>query len=104
MPKISRQEANKYRRAVIEFAQEHGLIINPAKGFEPILEGFLEFGFCPCDPKRERTNCPCHLALQDIEEKGHCLCKMFWNNMDQFKKAYEDNNEETNSRETTESA
>jgi len=98
MVKPTREEMNQKRLQVCDFAQEHHLLINPAKGFEQVLDAFMRFGFCPCDPTRARTSCPCNLALADVAEKGHCLCRLFWRDFETFKRIYEEVDDDGNSK------
>lgn len=70
-------------RLVLDFARDHNLVINPGKGYDYYIEGFLQFGRCPCDPKR--LECPCSNAIEDVQQKGHCLCNLFWKDLDTYK-------------------
>lgn len=58
-----------------DFAQEHKLVISP-NGCEYYIESYLMFDCCPCD--KNRSHCPCPESIMDIEQMGHCLCKLFW--------------------------
>jgi ferredoxin-thioredoxin reductase catalytic subunit len=91
--KPTRAEMNQKRLDIIHFAQDFNLVINPAKGMELQVEYFFRFGFCPCDSTRQRTSCPCDQALDDIKKTGHCLCKLFWKDMETFKKLFEEKDE-----------
>jgi len=82
-------------RRIIEFAEKHKLILNPEPDrLRMLLRALLKmeekYGvpFCPCrvldydvedliEGNRDKI-CPCQYALEDIEEKGHCLCTLFW--------------------------
>jgi len=93
--KVTRAEMNRKRLDILEFAREFKLVVNPAKGMELQVEYFFRFGFCPCDPTRQRAKCPCDEALEDIKKTGHCLCKLFWRDLDTFMKIYEEDDEKT---------
>ncbi len=73
------------RFSVIDWAEEHNLVINPSKGMETAIESFAKFGYCPCDPSKSRTNCPCQESLSDIKEVGHCICRLFWKDLNTFR-------------------
>lgn len=59
----------------LEFALKNKCVINP-KGMDSALRDFNEFKHCVCDPNR--PTCPCAEAPQEIKEKGHCKCHLFW--------------------------
>jgi hypothetical protein len=75
------KEKSKYKptisqqRAVIAFAVQQKCVIHP-RGMDYYIEGFNEFGHCVCD--KSRLCCPCDQAAQEIQDKGHCLCQLFW--------------------------
>ncbi len=87
MRKPTRLQLNAKRIEVLGFADKHSLVINPAKGMEQYVKNIFEFGCCPCD--KTRDCCPCSQALQEIEKMGHCLCRLFWRDLDTFKATYE---------------
>lgn len=62
-------------RAVLEFALLNNCVVNP-QGWHSALEAYNEYGHCVCDPAR--PTCPCAEAPQEIKEKGHCKCCLFW--------------------------
>ena len=76
-------KAQMKRHEIIDWAVTHNAIINPSKGMEMYVENFFKFGHCPCDSNR--TMCPCTEALDDIERKGCCLCRLFWRDLETFK-------------------
>lgn len=84
--KLSGKEVNYRRRLILDFARDHGLVIHPGKGYDYYVEGFLQFKRCPCDPKR--LSCPCDEAIEDVKREGHCLCRLFWRDLDTYKEAY----------------
>ncbi len=99
MAQTKREQTNKLRFAIMDFAGKHNLLINPAKGFEPWVESYLKLGYCPCEKPpegmvvsdhswRKRLSCPCDFALDDIEKSGKCICALFWKDMATFKKTY----------------
>jgi len=73
-----------------EYAKKQGFLLNPEQNVvENIAKGLLEreqkFGkrFCPCrritgnKEEDEKIICPCFWHLQEIKEKGKCLCGLF---------------------------
>jgi len=78
-------QKNRIRRALLDWAATHNLVINPSKGMEQAVDNYLEFGYCPCDVTRSRTVCPCPESLQDIEATGHCLCRLFWRDYEAYR-------------------
>lgn len=92
--KKTKKENNK-RRQIIDWATEHNLVINPSKGMEVYVQNILTFGYCPCDSNR--PDCPCPESISDVAEKGHCLCRLYWKDLDTFMatlKAGREKNEE----------
>jgi hypothetical protein len=80
-------KTSKYRptikqvKSVLDFAIQHKCMINPT-GYNYYLEGFCEFHHCVCD--KSRLQCPCEEAPQEIAEKGHCLCHLFWRDYETY--------------------
>lgn len=74
----------KQQKAVIDFAITNKCVIHPL-GMEYYVEGFNEFGHCVCD--KNRPACPCPEAPQEVIEKGHCLCQLFWRSYSDYIKA-----------------
>lgn len=68
-------------REYCAFAQEYKFVIHP-KGFDYYLKAYLEAGHCPCDSTRK--NCPCSEAVEEVKNKGHCLCRLFWRSYQDF--------------------
>lgn len=73
-----------------EYAHKMGFLLNPDKQLtESIIGGLLDrekkFGarFCPCRritgnaEEDKKIVCPCFWHLQEIKEKGRCLCGLF---------------------------
>jgi len=81
--KVPIARANKKRRELLDFAQEHGFTINPAVGYDYYVDGYFMFNHCPCDPTRKE--CPCSQAREEVETNGHCLCHLFWKDPRAFK-------------------
>ncbi len=74
--------SGKYiRRAILDFAQKYGLVINPA-GYERFVSNYYDFGFCVCDPTRK--NCPCPESVKECENFGHCKCSLYWRDYKTF--------------------
>lgn len=67
---------------VRRFAEEHGLIVNPRTGPEYYVRHVVQHGRCPCD--KTRLECPCPQALDDVESTGHCLCRLFWKDVETY--------------------
>jgi len=76
------KEASRKKREFCDFAQEHGFVINPA-GYDYYIKSFLMFNHCPCDSNRK--NCPCPESIQEVTQKGYCLCRLFWRSYEDFK-------------------
>jgi len=74
----------KKLKEILDFAQEHGVTINPA-GYGYFADSYLMFDRCPCDPMR--LECPCIDAPGEIEKDGHCLCHLFWKDPQTFKES-----------------
>ena len=77
---------NEQRRAILDFARDHDMVIHPGGGFEYYVTNFAEAGHCPCD--RTRPVCPCPEAVEEVEEDGWCKCKMYWRDLDTYKKSH----------------
>jgi ferredoxin-thioredoxin reductase catalytic subunit len=71
-------------QAVLEFAIKNKCVVNP-QGWNSALEDFNEFRHCVCDATR--PTCPCEQAPQEIAEKGHCKCHLFWKDYEVYMKA-----------------
>ena len=84
-PRPKPKVGNAMRRRVCDFAQDHELVIHPGRGYEYYIESFNMFGCCPCDETRK--SCPCPEAINDVASKGHCLCHLFWRDLETFKQA-----------------
>jgi ferredoxin-thioredoxin reductase catalytic subunit len=72
------------------YATKHGLKLNPDKDLvEKILRALLmreqKLGhrYCPCrivtgDAEEDKKIiCPCAHTLEEVEQKGECLCRLF---------------------------
>ena len=83
-------EIEKLIQQYREYAQNQGFSLNPDKEtVKGIVDGLLEkekkFGkkFCPCrrvtgnKEEDDKIICPCFWHLQEIKEKGRCLCGLF---------------------------
>lgn len=85
---IKKEEQPQVMRfKILHWADRHNLLINPSKGMEFAIEGFIKVGRCPCDHTQKRLECPCMESLEDIKETGHCLCKLFWKDITTFRKS-----------------
>jgi len=76
---------NGMRRAICDFARDNGFVIHP-KGYDYYVESYNMFNYCPCD--KARKNCPCPEAVTEVPLKGHCLCRLFWRDLDTFKESH----------------
>ena len=94
MSKPSRRQLNQKRIDILDFASLHSLVIDPAKGFENQIKNYFIFGYCPCDPTMLRKYCPCPESLEDIAKTGHCLCRLYWESLETFKRIYKEQDEE----------
>lgn len=75
---------------VKEIAGKHGCVLNPdgerlKKVVSGLAKNFNESGkyFCPCKQSRplnpeKDTLCPCKEWKEEIEDLGHCFCKLFY--------------------------
>lgn len=70
------------RIAILEYAQEHGFVINPGKGMEAALQGFVSCGFCPA--AQSRTECPCPECADEVAATGRCAAHLFWRSNDDY--------------------
>ncbi len=73
-------------RRIVDFADEHKLVINPAAGYTYYVKNYHESGRCPCDSKR--LECPCPEAISDVEKNGCCKCRLFWRDLKTFKESH----------------
>jgi ferredoxin-thioredoxin reductase catalytic subunit len=74
---------NDRRRRILDFAQDNGYVINPARGYEYYVESFVKFKACPCDANR--LDCPCPEAVDEVKTQGWCKCRLFWESYEIFK-------------------
>ncbi len=65
--------------AIVKYAQEHKLLINPGSGYSYALDKLRKFYRCPCDVTRE--HCPCDQSLEEVKTLGHCKCHLFWRDL-----------------------
>lgn len=91
---LKNNESEKVERLIKEYeeyAKKQGFNLNPDKVVvERIIKELLEneekygFRYCPCrrisnNPEEDKLKiCPCYWHKQEIEEKGHCLCRLFF--------------------------
>lgn len=84
---------DKIEKAIQEYskyAEKNGFLLNPdKKTMEGLVRVLLEkeekFGarFCPCrritgnKEEDKKIICPCFWHVQEIKEKGRCLCGLF---------------------------
>ncbi len=73
-----------------KYAEKEGFKLNPNKAIvKRMVKSLLlkeeKYGkpYCPCRPlKGDETDelkvCPCAYHKKEIEEKGHCLCLLFF--------------------------
>lgn len=81
--KVKSKAGNSMRRAICDFARDHGFVIHP-KGYDYFIESYFMFNACSCDLRRK--SCPCPEAVIEVPRDGHCLCRLFWKSYDVFKK------------------
>lgn len=74
-----KRNPDEIKRDIEEFAVKNRLFLHPGKPIDRHVRLCVEKGHCPCDKQEppERLNCPCHLALGDMERWGSCKCTMF---------------------------
>lgn len=75
---------NLKRVEVLDWAEDHGFIINPSKGYDHYVQYTQKYGACPCDGAR--THCPCPESIKEVQEQGFCLCRLYWRDFATFKK------------------
>ena len=68
-------------RGMIEHAVKHGFVLSPF-GFGNYIDNVNEFHCCPCAP--DRKCCPCPESVAEVNEKGCCLCRLFYKNYRTF--------------------
>ena len=78
-----KESAKKKRQELCDFARDHGFVIHPGRGYNYYIESFLMFDCCPCDPNRK--SCPCNEAINEVTKIGHCICRLFWRDLDTYK-------------------
>ncbi len=83
---MSQKPNNHKRRQILDFARDNNLVIHPGGGFEYYVKIFYESGHCPCD--KTRPDCPCPEAVNEVREKGHCKCCLFWRDLDTYKESH----------------
>ena len=77
---------NKKRREILDFARDHNMVINPGRGYDYYVDSFYKFKACPCDATR--LECPCPDAVEEVKKDGWCKCRLFWRNHDTFKNSH----------------
>lgn len=80
-PKKAKLKPAQYR-AIVNWAIVHKMAINPT-GCGYYVESFNMFNACPCD--RTRKVCPCPESIEEVQKDGHCLCRLFWRDLETFK-------------------
>lgn len=66
-------KAEEIKRRILDFIEEKGYFIHPAKSLDDHVKRVIEIGGCPCDPRRKE--CPCEQAIEEIEQgRGACAC------------------------------
>lgn len=76
--------SRKQSLELIKFAIENKFTITPV-GYGYYVDSFNQFNACPCDDTRK--SCPCEQAVEEINSKGHCLCHLFWRNLETYLEA-----------------
>ena len=87
---VGTDEYNENLSRITKIARDNGCSLNPDKERLEKVVGLMtmnknEFGkyFCPCKqshPLKVETDvlCPCPSLTQEIEEDGHCYCRLFF--------------------------
>ena len=73
------------------YAEEKGFALNPDEKMlgiviQSLAKNLKEKGkaYCPCraltgnEAEDSKNVCPCAFHLQEIEEEGHCRCRLFF--------------------------
>ena len=81
-----KEKKSKLRRDIVDFAQNHNLVVHPGRGYEYYVENYLLFGSCACD--RTRLTCPCVECLAEIKKDGWCKCRLYFKNLGTYKAKY----------------
>ncbi len=87
---MENNELQKLIKEYEEYAKKNGFLLNPdGKTAERVAQGLIErekkFGekYCPCRritgdaAEDKKIICPCIYHLQELKEKGRCLCGLF---------------------------
>lgn len=77
------EKTNAMRKKLCDFARDNSFVVHPGRGYDYYVDSFFMFNACPCDVKR--LSCPCEQAVEEVAEKGYCLCRLFWRSYDDFK-------------------
>lgn len=85
------EDLEKMRRFAETYAEKAGYALNPdEEELEMVLDGLVqnkrEHGrqYCPCrlvtgdEEKDQPKICPCEWHEEEIEEDGHCHCRLFF--------------------------
>ena len=66
-------KAEELKQRILDWAEEKGYHIHPAKNLDDHVNRVIEIGACPCDFRRKE--CPCEQAVEEIERgRGACAC------------------------------
>jgi hypothetical protein len=84
--KVGKKNNNLQRRKILDFARDNNLIIHPGRGFDYYVDGYNEFGHCPCD--KNRLECPCPESVEEVNLNGWCKCRLFWRDYDTYKNSH----------------
>ena len=83
MAKKNHKADTAMRQSICDFARDNGFVIHPGRGYDYYVESYNMFNHCPCN--KTRKDCPCFEAVEEVTKKGHCLCNLFWRDLDTFK-------------------
>jgi ferredoxin-thioredoxin reductase catalytic subunit len=86
----TQEQIDNLRKEYEAYAKKHGLALNPDNELvEKILRALLlreeKLGcrYCPCrivtgnKEEDKKIICPCAHTLEEVEQKGECLCRLF---------------------------
>ena len=72
---VKEKDKTELKLDILEFAQEHNLVVHPDKDLDRFCESTVTYGHCIC--RDNELYCPCEQALPLCLTEGHCTCRLF---------------------------